>query len=50
MMAKEFPQPSGVLEVIEKFKVIFGQSQGSGKQVSSSVWITGNSNMLRHLD
>jgi NAD dependent epimerase/dehydratase family enzyme len=42
-MAKDFTQHSGIPEVIEKFKVIFGQSQGSGKQVSS--WITGDSNM-----
>jgi hypothetical protein len=42
-MAKDFTQHSGIPEVIEKFKVIFGQNQLSGKQISS--WITGASNM-----
>jgi hypothetical protein len=42
-MAKDFTQHSGIPEVIEKFRVIFGQSQLSGKQVSS--WITGDSNI-----
>jgi hypothetical protein len=31
-MAKDFTQHSGIPDVIEKFKVIFGQSEGSGKQ------------------
>lgn len=40
-MAKDFTERSGIPDVIEKFKVIFGQNEGSGKQVRS--WITGDS-------
>jgi NAD dependent epimerase/dehydratase family enzyme len=42
-MAKDCTQHSGIPEVIEKIKEIFGQNQGSGKQASS--WITGDSNI-----
>jgi hypothetical protein len=45
-MEKEFAEHSGIPEIIEKFRVIFEQSKGNCKQVSSWVWIFGNSKSM----
>jgi hypothetical protein len=48
-MEKEFAEHSGIPEIIEKFRVIFEQSKGNCKQISSWVWISGNSKSMLYM-
>jgi hypothetical protein len=45
-MEKEFAEHSGIPEIIEKFRVIFEKSKRNYKQISSRVWISGNSKSM----
>lgn len=48
-MEKEFPEHSGIPEIIEKFRVIFEQSKGNCMQISSCVWVSGNSKSMFYM-